>query len=95
MFVRASPMLTPLRRSDPSSSRHAQSIEIAITHNYNRAAARAVPPIGPAHGHVLFASKRQAAVAAVAAADVQSSFIPESEFFGAPPPVALLLVEER
>ena len=70
MLVRASPVLAPLRRSDASSSRHAQSIEIAITHNYNRAAARAVPPIGTAHSHVLFSPETQAAVAAVAATDV-------------------------
>ena len=70
MFVRASPMLTPLRRSDPSSSRHAQSIEIAVTDHDHGPAARAVPTVRPAHGHVLFPPETQAAVAAVAAADI-------------------------
>ena len=95
MFVRASPVLAPFRRSDPSSSRHAQSVEITIADHDHGAAARAVPPIGTTHGHVLFSSEREAAVAAVATTDVQSSFVPKPKFFGAPSPVALLLVEER
>ena len=70
MFVRASPVLAPLRRSDPSSSRHAQSIEIPVTDHDHGTAARAVPTIGTAHGHVLLPPETQAAVSAVAAADV-------------------------
>ena len=95
MFVRAAAVLAPFRRSDPSPSRHSQSIEIAVTDHDHGTAARAVPAVRPAHGHVLFPPETQAAVAAVAAADVQSSFIPKPKFFGAPSPISFLLVEER
>ena len=70
MFVRAAAVLAPLRRSDPSSSRHAQSIEIAVTDHDHGPAARAVPAVRPAHGHVLLPPETQAAVAAVAATDI-------------------------
>ena len=92
MLVRAAPVLAPLRRPDAPSTSDTQSIEVAIADHYHTSAPRTVPAVGTAHGDIFLPSKRQAAVAAVAAADVQASFIPESQFFGAPPPVALLLV---
>ena len=92
MFVRAAAVLAPFRRSDPSPSRHAQSIEIAIADDDHTPTSGAVPAVRPAHGHVLFSPKAQAAVAAVAAAHVQAGFIPKAELLGAPSPVALLLV---
>ena len=92
MFVRAAAVLAPFRRSDPSPSRHAQSIEIAVTDHDHGTAARAVPAVRPAHGHVLLPPETQTPVAAVAAAHVQAGFIPKAELLGAPSPVALLLV---
>ena len=92
MLVRPSPMLSSLRRSHPSSSRDTQCIEVAIAHNYHTPTSGTVPAVGTAHGHVLLPPEAQAAVAAVAAGDVQASFIPKAELLGAPPPVPLLLV---
>ena len=70
MFVRAAAVLAPFRRSDPSPSRHAQSIEIPIADHNNGTTPSTISPIGTAHGHVLFPPETQAAVAAVAATDV-------------------------
>ena len=92
MLVRAPPVLAPLRRPDPSSTSDTESVEIAIAHNYNTSTSGTVPAVGTAHGHVLLPPEAQAAVAAVAAGDVQASFIPKAELLGAPPPVPLLLV---
>ena len=95
MLVRAPPVLAPLRRPDPSSSRDTESVQIAITHHYNTPTSGTVPAVRPAHGHVLLPPKRQAAVAAVAATHVEPRLVPKAELFRAPSPVALLLVEER
>ena len=95
MFVRASPMLTPLRRSHTPSTSDTESVEVAIADDDHTSTSGAVPAVRPAHGHVLLPPETQAAVAAVAAADVQASFIPKAELLGAPPPVPFLLVEER
>ena len=94
MLVRAPPVLAPFRCSHTSSTSDTKSVQIPIADHNHGPAPSTVPTVRAAHGHVLFPPETQTAVAAVAAADVQSSFIPESELFGAPSPVALLLVEE-
>ena len=95
MFVRAAPVLAPLRRPDPSSTSDTESIEVTITNNYNTSTTSTVPPVGTAHGHVLLPPKRQAPVAAVAATHIEPRLVPKAELLGAPPPVPFLLVEER
>ena len=92
MLVRSPPVLAPLRRPDPSSSRDTESVQVAITNNYDTPTSSAVPAVRPAHGHVLLPPETQTPVAAVAAAHVQAGFIPKAELLGAPSPVALLLV---
>jgi len=92
VLVRAPPVLAPLRRPDPSSSRDTESIEVAITNNNHTSTSGTVPAVGTAHGHVLLPPKRQAAVAAVAAAHVEPRLVPKAELFRAPPPIPLLLV---
>ena len=95
MLVRAPPVLAPLRRPDAPSTSDTESIEVPIADDNHTSTSRTVPPVRPAHGHVLLPPKAQAAVAAVAATHVQAGFIPKAELLGAAPPVALLLVEER
>ena len=92
MLVRAAPVLTPFRRPDPSSTSDSQSIQITIADDDHTSTSSAVPAVRPAHGHVLLSPKAQTPVAAVAAGDVQASFIPKAELLGAPSPVALLRV---
>ena len=95
MLVRPSPVLAPLRRPDPSSTSDTESVQVAIADDDHTSTSGTVPAVRPAHGHVLLPPEAQAAVAAVAAADVEPRFIPKAELLGAPPPVPLLLVEER
>ena len=92
MLVRAAPVLAPLRRPHTSSTSDTESVEVAITNNYNPPPSSTVPAVRPAHGHVLLPPETQTPVAAVAAAHVQAGFIPKAELLGAPSPVALLLV---
>ena len=95
MLVRAAAVLAPLRRPDAPSSRDTESVQIAIADDDDTPTSSTVPPVGTAHGHVLLPSKRQAAVAAVAAGHVEPRLVPKAELLGAPPPVPFLLVEER
>ena len=70
MLVRAAPVLAPLRRPDAPSTSDTESVQVAITNNYNTSTSSTVPAVRPAHGHVLLPPETQATVAAVAAADV-------------------------
>ena len=92
MLVRAAAVLAPLRRPDAPSTSDTESVQVAITNNYNTPTSGTVPAVGTAHGHVLLPPKRQAAVAAVAAAHVEPRLVPKAELFRAPPPIPLLLV---
>ena len=94
MLVRAPPVLAPLRRPDPSSSRDTESIEVAITNNNHTSTSGTVPAVGTAHGHVLLPSKGQTTIPAVAAAHVEPRLVPKAELLGAPSPIPFLLVEE-